>query len=43
MAPVVRALAAWHMGIPVGHVEAGLRTHDLENPFPEEGNGLRGS
>ena len=31
-------LAAWHMGIPVGHVEAGLRTHDLENPFPEEGN-----
>jgi len=32
------ALAAYHMGIPVGHVEAGLRTHDHGNPFPEEAN-----
>lgn len=32
------ALAAFHAHIPVGHVEAGLRTHDLENPFPEEAN-----
>ncbi|GAB1594601.1 non-hydrolyzing UDP-N-acetylglucosamine 2-epimerase [Lysobacter claricitrinus] len=32
------ALAAFHHGIPVGHVEAGLRTGDLRNPFPEEMN-----
>lgn len=32
------ALAAFHKGIPVGHVEAGLRTYDLEQPFPEEAN-----
>lgn len=32
------ALAAFYAGIPVGHVEAGLRTHDLESPFPEEAN-----
>jgi UDP-N-acetylglucosamine 2-epimerase (non-hydrolysing) len=32
------ALAAYHLGIPVGHVEAGLRTHDDLNPFPEEAN-----
>ncbi|MDR1462544.1 MAG: UDP-N-acetylglucosamine 2-epimerase (non-hydrolyzing) [Azoarcus sp.] len=31
-------LAAFHRGIPVGHVEAGLRTGDLSNPFPEEAN-----
>lgn len=32
------ALAAFYAGIPVGHVEAGLRTHDLGAPFPEELN-----
>lgn len=31
-------LAAFHRGIPVAHVEAGLRTGDLANPFPEEAN-----
>jgi UDP-N-acetylglucosamine 2-epimerase len=32
------ALAAFHRGIRVGHVEAGLRTGDLRRPFPEEAN-----
>ena len=32
------ALAAFYQKIPVGHVEAGLRTHDLFNPYPEEAN-----
>lgn len=32
------ALAAFYERIPVGHVEAGLRTHDLARPFPEEAN-----
>jgi UDP-N-acetylglucosamine 2-epimerase (non-hydrolysing) len=32
------ALAAFHRRIPVGHVEAGLRTGDLTQPFPEEAN-----
>jgi len=32
------ALAAYYQRIPVGHVEAGLRTYDHNNPFPEEGN-----
>ncbi|MEM6837456.1 MAG: UDP-N-acetylglucosamine 2-epimerase (non-hydrolyzing) [Cyanobacteria bacterium P01_C01_bin.120] len=32
------ALAAFYQQIPVGHVEAGLRTQDLFNPFPEEAN-----
>jgi UDP-N-acetylglucosamine 2-epimerase (non-hydrolysing) len=32
------ALAAFYMGIPVGHVEAGLRTYDPANPYPEEFN-----
>ncbi len=32
------ALAAQHRQIRVGHVEAGLRTHDRRNPFPEEMN-----
>lgn len=32
------ALASFYNKIPVGHIEAGLRTNDLSNPFPEEGN-----
>ncbi len=32
------ALAAFYRGIPVAHVEAGLRTGDLAQPFPEELN-----
>jgi len=32
------ALAAFYHHVPVGHVEAGLRTHNLEHPFPEEAN-----
>ncbi len=32
------ALAAFYLRIPVGHVEAGLRTHDVYSPFPEEFN-----
>lgn len=32
------ALACFYLGIPFGHVEAGLRTGDLGNPFPEEMN-----
>ena len=34
----VSALTAFYMQIPVGHVEAGLRTHDIYQPFPEEFN-----
>ncbi len=34
----VGALAAFYCQIPVGHVEAGLRTHNLLAPFPEEAN-----
>jgi UDP-N-acetylglucosamine 2-epimerase (non-hydrolysing) len=32
------ALAAFYARIPVGHIEAGLRTGDMEQPFPEEMN-----
>ena len=34
------ALAAFYENIPVGHIEAGLRTGDLRAPFPEEANRL---
>ena len=32
------ALAAFYQKIPVGHIEAGLRTHDIYSPWPEEMN-----
>lgn len=32
------ALACFYHRIPIGHVEAGLRTWDMHNPFPEEAN-----
>lgn len=34
----VTALACFYLQIPVGHVEAGLRTYDIFSPFPEEFN-----
>ncbi|MBP3888643.1 MAG: UDP-N-acetylglucosamine 2-epimerase (non-hydrolyzing) [Cellulosilyticum sp.] len=34
----VTALVAFYLQIPVGHVEAGLRTYDIYSPFPEEFN-----
>lgn len=35
---MVASLAAFYRGVPVGHIEAGLRTHDIGSPFPEELN-----
>ena len=35
---LVAALGAFYLKIPVGHVEAGLRTHQKYSPFPEEKN-----
>ena len=32
------SMAAFYLQIPVGHVEAGLRTYNIESPFPEEFN-----
>lgn len=32
------ALAGYYNGVAVGHVEAGLRSFDMQSPFPEEGN-----
>ena len=37
---LVAALAAFYLKIPVGHVEAGLRTRDKHRPFPEEITGV---
>lgn len=34
----VTSLACFYMQIPVGHVEAGLRTYDIFSPYPEEFN-----
>ncbi len=34
----VTALASFYLQIPVGHVEAGLRTYNIDSPFPEEFN-----
>lgn len=34
------SLICFYKKIPVGHIEAGLRTHELRNPFPEEMNRL---
>lgn len=34
----VTSLACFYLQIPVGHVEAGLRTYDINSPFPEEFN-----
>lgn len=32
------ALACFYLGVPVGHVEAGLRTYNIDSPYPEEFN-----
>ncbi len=32
------AVAAFHAGVPVAHVEAGVRSHDVDDPWPEEAN-----
>ena len=34
----VTALACFHKQIPIGHVEAGLRTYNIYSPYPEEFN-----
>ena len=35
---IAAALAAFYYGVPIGHVEAGLRSNDTRRPFPEEVN-----
>lgn len=32
------ALACFYLGVPIGHIEAGLRTYNIRSPFPEEFN-----
>ncbi len=32
------SMACFYLGIPVGHVEAGLRTYNIQSPYPEEFN-----
>ena len=32
----IAATSSFYLDIPIGHVEAGLRTCDLKSPFPEE-------
>ena len=39
----VTALACFYLQIPVGHVEAGLRTYNIYSPYPEEFNRQAGS
>ena len=34
----IAALSSFYMNIPVGHIEAGLRTNNMKSPFPEEFN-----
>jgi len=34
----IAALSSFYLSIPVGHIEAGLRTHNIKSPFPEEFN-----
>lgn len=34
----IASLVAFYRGTPFGHIEAGLRTHNIRNPFPEEFN-----
>ncbi|WZL88444.1 UDP-N-acetylglucosamine 2-epimerase (non-hydrolyzing) [Salinimicrobium sp. 3283s] len=35
---LMASLAAYNRGVKIGHIEAGLRTGNLQSPFPEEGN-----
>lgn len=35
---MVTAMTSFYLNIPFGHIEAGLRTGDMKNPFPEEAN-----